>query len=250
MQRYFLNEQTDKEHITFQGEDYHHMVRVMRMQQADECLVVLGDRQVGRVRIREITETVVYADWIETIEKTVELPVNVTIACGLPKGDKLDWITQKVTELGAYAIQPFESSWSVVRWEAKKQEKKRQRLQKIAKEAAEQSHRVHIPTVEQLLSFNQFVQKCRQYDKVLVAYEEDGKQQEKTAFKTAIKQVKPEDNILIVFGSEGGLSPQEINQLIACGAQTCGLGPRIMRAETAPLYVLSVLSYELELGEK
>ena len=85
------------------------------------------------------------------------MPVNVTIACGLPKGDKLDFIVQKGTELGMAGILPFEAERSIVKWDAKKGDKKVERLRKIAKEAAEQCHRTVIPNVASPASFKQLI---------------------------------------------------------------------------------------------
>src|SRR5690606_41428792 len=96
----------------------------------------------------------------EKLETQVELPKKVTIACGLPKGDKLDLITQKATELGMYALLPFSAERSIVKWDSSKSGKKIGRLQKIAKEAAEQSHRTHGPEVDSVDSFKQLLAKA------------------------------------------------------------------------------------------
>ena len=80
-------------------------------------------------------------------DQTNEMPVKVSIVCGLPKGDKLELITQKATELGMHTLYPFEAKRSIVKWDKQKNEKKIARLQKIAKEAAEQSHRSMIPHI-------------------------------------------------------------------------------------------------------
>ncbi|MBF0779495.1 MULTISPECIES: 16S rRNA (uracil(1498)-N(3))-methyltransferase [unclassified Granulicatella] len=247
MQRYFLQDMLDKQCIVFEDEHYHHIVRVMRMKVGDRVYVVLPDESTVVVELSEITESCVRTKWIEDVLISSEMPIQVTVALGIPKGDKLDWVVQKTTELGAFAIQPFESDWSVVKWDFKKKEKKKERLQKIAREAAEQSHRSHVPIVHDVLSFQKLLHTFSQYTHVLVAYEESAKTQEKQQFRQIISTLNPKDKVLIIFGSEGGLSDSEIKQLVDKQAILCGLGPRIMRAETAPMYVLAACSYELEL---
>ncbi len=105
------------------------------------------------------------------------MPLQVTIASGYPKGDKLDLIVQKGTELGAAAFIGFPAQTSVVKWDQKKLQKKQQRLQKIAQEAAEQSQRQIAPAITLLDNAKAFWQSLSQYDAVLVAYEESAKQE-------------------------------------------------------------------------
>ena len=174
-----------------------------------------------------------------------EMPVAVTIACGLPKGDKLELLAQKGTELGMHTLVPFEAKRSIVKWDAKKGDKKTERLQKIAKEAAEQSHRTHIPTVKNPVSFKQLLQATSEYDIVFIADEEEAKQDERVTFKQELQATEAK-TMLLVFGPEGGLDRSETEALQAAGAKTMSLGPRILRAETAPLYALAAISYEVE----
>ena len=121
-------------------------------------------------------------------------------------------------------------------------------MQKIAKEAAEQSHRTHIPEIFEPVSFKQLVQLLGNYDVVFIADEEDAKAEKRTRFAEKLKNVydKKSKSMLILFGPEGGISRKEADTLIQAGAQTMSLGPRILRAETAPLYALSAISYEFE----
>lgn len=126
--------------------------------------------------------------------------------------------------------------------------KNQERLQKIAQEAAEQSHRTHIPVIEFPISFKQLLQKIKDYDAVYIADEEDAKLAERIKFSDKLKKLSANNStkILCIFGPEGGISRQESAALIEAGAQTMSLGPRILRAETAPLYALSAISYEFE----
>ena len=146
--------------------------------------------------------------------------------------------------MGATKFIFFIGDYSVAKWDKKRSSKKVQRLQKIARSAAEQSHRTKIPEVT-------FVEKLKDIDfekndARIVAYEESAKKGESgNLFKILNK--KP-SNIIAIFGPEGGISPKEIEFLEANSFILAGLGPRIMRAETAPLYFLASLSFALELS--
>lgn len=246
MQRYFIEQPFDQQQTVITGEDARHIVKVMRMREGDEIIVV-ANGEAHICTIEQLTEEVTVKQTGRQITSP-EMPVQVTVACGLPKGDKLEWIAQKATELGMYALQPFDAERSIVKWDAKKSAKNQQRLQKIAKEAAEQSHRTHIPQVSELVSFKQLLQLLSNYDDVFIADEEDAKAEQRTRFADKLKNVydKKSKSMLIIFGPEGGISRKEADALLAAGAQTMSLGPRILRAETAPLYALSAISYEFE----
>ncbi len=248
MQRYFLTEEYQpKEQFVLSGENYHHIVRVMRMEPGQRVYLAFSDQQAIIAEITEITDQEVHLKEIEKEQSEKELPSKITIASGYPKGDKLDWIVQKGTELGAYGFIGFPAKTSVVKWDAKKRAKREQRLNKIAQEAAEQAHRQLAPQVELLDNISSFYHKLKEYDLVLIAYEESAKQGETAALAQSLQKSLPVSRILAVFGPEGGLAPEEITKLTEAGGTLCGLGPRILRTETAPLYLLSAASYQWEL---
>lgn len=249
MQRYFIDESLRLEQVFHLNDsDNHHLLRVMRVQVGDTVYVV--DQE----------ETAYIAEVIAVVDKQVELqviaedegidpslPVELTLACGLSKGDKLEWIVQKATELGVDHFIPLALQRDVVRWKGKKAEDRRSRLQKIAHEASSQSHRRNILQVEPLYTLKDLLEQKEGYDYCMVAYEESARKGEQAAFKQVLEQLKQGDKLLVVFGSEGGLEAGEVELLEAHGFIRIGLGPRIMRAETAPLYVASAVSYQLEL---
>ena len=247
MQRYFIHEMIDEKNVTVSGDDFHHMTRVMRMEVGDRFFGVV-DTNAALIEIDAILEQSLRGRIIEWVDEAKELPIQVSIANGLPKGDKLEWVIQKGTELGAHAFIPFMATRSIVKWDAKKAAKKTERLRKIAKEAAEQSHRTVIPHIDDPVTFNRLLQMAGDFDHKLVAYEEEAKQGESLRLVETLKSVKPGEKLLIVFGPEGGLDEKEIEGLIAQGFRTYSLGPRILRTETAPLYALSAISYQLELA--
>lgn len=214
--------------------------------EAGDCIIAVDE---GEAFISEITD--ILNDGVAVKKNDGPLPanemqVNVTIACGLPKGDKLDLIVQKGTELGMKSIIPFEAERSIVKWDVKKGSKKVERLQKIAKEAAEQCHRTVIPEVLSPMTFKQLLQESRHYDIRFFADEEDAKGSDPNKIADRLKNVYHKQTVLVVFGPEGGLSRKEAEEMSAAGFLSVSLGPRILRTETAPLYFLSAMSYEFE----
>jgi len=247
LQRYFAIQEEDT--FIIQEDDYHHIVRVMRMNVGDEIYCVNNDQQVAQCSIENISENEVTAKVVQWLEGEIELPVSVSIVSGLPKGDKLEWIIQKGTELGAYEFIPFIAARSVVKWDEKKGAKKLNRWNKIAKEAAEQSHRTMIPEVSTPISMKELIQRSKSYDVKIIAYEEEAKEGESAMLTKKLQSITKGQTILALFGPEGGLSESEVNLLKEHDFVTCGLGPRILRTETAPLYLLSAVSYHFELME-
>lgn len=247
LQRYFIDEEIEEEEVTIHGDDAGHINRVMRMKPGDSIICCGTDGRCAECRILEISVERVMASVVAWLDRSNELPVGAVIAQALPKGDKLDLIVQKGTELGAQAFLPFEADRSIVKWDTKKREKKAARLQRIAKEAAEQSQRSRIPKVSVPVSFQQLLDRSREFDVKIIAYEEVAKAGEQNNLASVLQQTKAGDTLLLVIGPEGGLTEQEITMLESCDFIACGLGPRILRTETAGLYVLAAMSYQSEL---
>lgn len=241
MQRYFT-EQPIQNQVLFSvtGDNFHHLIKVMRAKVNDQAEFVASTHQVYVGKIQEVGEQSASILPILQLEKTAELPIEVTIACGIAKGDKSEYIVQKGTELGARHFIFLPTEFSVARWPAKKVTRKIERLQKVAKSAAEQSHRNYIPTVTYYESL-QTLEKWPGMFKI-VAYEESAKQGEHTQLQKQTTQMKTGNTMLALFGPEGGLAVSEIKSLTEANFTSVGLGPRILRAETAPLYLLSAIS--------
>ncbi|GAA0341054.1 16S rRNA (uracil(1498)-N(3))-methyltransferase [Bacillus carboniphilus] len=248
MQRYFVDsEQMDHDQIFIKGEDAHHINRVMRMKSGDSFIVVLPDGRSSVCEITQIEENQVTAKSSGWTKEEKELPIRVAIGSGLPKGDKLEWIIQKGTELGAHEFIPFNAARSIVKWDQKKSDKKLQRWEKIAKEAAEQSHRTIVPKIYAPINLKEVITKSKDFSYKMIAYEEEAKKGQRSRFASILQSLNQEDSLLVLFGPEGGFSEQEVKELEENGFISVGLGPRILRTETAPLYVLSAVSYHFEL---
>ena len=243
MQKYFVNDD-DFKNNKITSDDVFHISNVMRNKPGD--LILVGNNKKSYIsKIIEINKTFVTYEIIEEKIGNTELPVFVSIYQGYPKGDKLDDIIKHSTELGVYEIIPTIMKRSLFKLEEKKRESKVIRFNKIAKEAAEQSERLIVPNIPNIKYLKEI--DFSKYNKLILCYEEAGRNGELVAFKTAIKDLKENDSIAILIGPEGGIDKTELDYLISKGFILASLGPRILRTETAPLYALSAISYEMEL---
>ncbi|QDK70316.1 16S rRNA (uracil(1498)-N(3))-methyltransferase [Lactococcus protaetiae] len=246
--QYFVFRELPELNTTFTIENKaaaHHIFTVMRAQAGEKLQLVFDG---GKVALAEVVSPDEHAVKLtEILSALTELPVEVTVAVGFPKADKLDFITEKATELGAGAIWAAPFKWSVVKYDHKKLTKKQDKLEKITLGAAEQSRRQILPDIKLFDQLSVLTEKFSEFDSVLIAYEESAKAGEKTVFHQALTEMSKGQKLLIIFGPEGGIAPEEIEKFEQLGARKIGLGPRIMRAETAPLYALSVISAYFEL---
>lgn len=246
MQKFFVEtKQIENEKITIIGEDVKHITSVLRMKIGEN--VQVGNKQTGENYIAQITQISaenVITNIIKKVEETSESNVRVDLYQGLPKADKMELIIQKTTEIGVSNIIPVDMVRCVVKLEEKEEKKKIERWQKIAMSAAQQSKRDKIPTIENKINFKQIMNKIKEYDCFLVAYEEETQ----TALKQVLQAMKQKENyqIGILIGPEGGIDSKEIALLKENGATIVTLGKRILRCETAPICMVSNILYELE----
>ncbi|MFS1664080.1 16S rRNA (uracil(1498)-N(3))-methyltransferase [Streptococcus sp. zg-JUN1979] len=247
MQQYFVTGEPHSPFVVTDKATAKHMFQVMRLKGGDELILVFED---GIKRLAKVLNSQEQSfEILEPLEDNKELPVHVSIAMGFPKGDKLEFVAQKATELGMAELWAYPADWSVVKWDHKKLAKKADKLAKIVLGAAEQSKRNRLPKVQLFGQKERFFEAVKQADVLLVAYEESAKEGERHQLKETLAHLKKGSRVVIVFGPEGGLSEQEIDQLANLGGKMVGLGPRILRTETAPLYALSAFSYALELED-
>lgn len=241
MNRFFTQKQLQvAQSVVLEPAIAQHAVRVLRLKPGAQIELVDSTQQLVQATITATEPLTVQVD--AALTQTVELPIRVHILCGVPKGDKAEWLVQKVTELGVSAVTFFNARWGTAKWAEPRQAKKIARLQAIAQGAAEQSHRLVVPTIAfaDWPGVVETVATAR-----LVAYEETAKAGERGQLVATVAQHPAE--LAAVFGPEGGLHPDEIAALTEAGWALAGLGPRIMRAETAPLYLLSAVSALSEL---
>jgi len=275
MQRYFIApERFEAASVTITGDDAHHLVRVMRAKAGDQVIVSDGISREALVKLREPEKDRVEADIVEMLPLDREPEVEVWIAQSLPKGDKMELVIQKGTEIGAGRFIPFVSERTVVQLDAKKEGKRIERWQKIAKEAAEQAHRNRVPAVEFPLSWKQLLQLAGQADAAWICYEKENGLQLRQQIQEALSKgkairidsaaqgeapatdgpeasAKPQTEsggdrlrLLLIIGPEGGFTEQEVASAEAAGCRSVSLGRRILRTETAAMVGLTCILYE------
>ncbi|WP_173916097.1 16S rRNA (uracil(1498)-N(3))-methyltransferase [Halobacillus sp. Marseille-Q1614] len=248
MQRYFVKEDHwDESLVYIEGEDFHHITNVMRMKVDDFLICIHPEKGAAKCKIEEVLDKEkVVCSVLEWLKEDIELPVAVSIVQSLGKGDKLEQVVQKGTELGADSFVPFQADRSVAKWDGKKAMKKIRRLAKIAKEASEQSERTKIPEVHPLMALSDVLEYASSFNTKLFAFEEEARKGTHHTLKGQLEGISEGSSVIIAFGPEGGFSEKEAETLKSEGFNPVRLGRRILRMETAPLYFLSAVSYEME----
>ena len=249
MPRFFVKSEqiTDKE-ITIIGEDVKHIKNVLRKQVGES--IEICNQETGKTykcEIFELKEQEIINQIIQEIE-VQEDRIKVDIYQGLPKAEKMELIIQKSVELGVNSIIPVEMKRCVVKIDAKSENKKIERWQKIAESAAKQSGRNTIPEVHKIMKIEQIVNLKDTYDSIIVCYENEKETTLKSQLLKLKEQIlnKEKIKIAVVIGPEGGLEEKDVEYLKENGAQIVTLGNRILRTETVALNILSIIMYELE----
>ena len=237
MQRYFVNKINNQ--IIFNDSDIHHITHVMRMRIGEQIEVVL-DGSLFCATIESLSPLTVSLTY--PIPSDSEIKHDVTLFYALAKGDKIDLVVQKATELGAKRIVLVATERCVVKWDEKEANKKLERFKKIVKEASEQSHRLIIPEILGVYSLNNLPTDLLS-DTNLFAYEKEAGNT--TSFNEELAEAKGSVSILV--GPEGGFSSKEAEMVVEqYHFIPVSLGKRILRSETAAIYALSVIGFYLE----
>lgn len=237
-----------KEINSFQiaGEELHHLVHVLRLETGDK--VVGFDNSGGQWQgmIESIGNNLACCRIIEEDFPEVEAKTKVYLVMGLAKGEKMEWVIQKGTELGMAGFVPLRTRRSVLQLEGKKAQERVFRWQKIAAEAVKQSRRVIEPQIEQVADWQDLEKLLPPQTQWLIPYED-----EKTfSLGNTLQALNPKYPIAILIGAEGGFSSEEVaGARERLKAHSVSLGPRILRTETAALTALiMVFSYFGDLG--
>ena len=238
MARFFVDaRELDGDEIILTGENAQH-AKVLRLKAGEEVLVCNGEGVELRCEVVDFVPGEVRLSVKERSVSGAEAAVQVSVYIAFSKGDKLEHVIQKATELGAFEIVAFPSARCVSRPDEKSLKKKLERWQKIAASAAEQSGRGRIPGVVVLGSFSSALERAAKADKALMFYENE----HATTLRIALESGSYR-TVSLLTGPEGGLEEKEVEQAKAAGLQICTLGRRILRCETAPLCALSAVMY-------
>lgn len=234
MQRYFVKEKIDNQ-IILNEQDIHHIKKVMRCKINDTIEAVYKEK-IYLCQISSLEP--LSLEIVDTYNEDREMSIDLTIAISLVTEQKFDLILQKITELGVSKIIPVKTERSIVKLDKNKEEKKLQRWRTICKEASEQSHRTKIPEVSNIITLKELLKE--EYDLKLVCSLNEKTQTIDKYLKDDIKK------ILFIVGPEGGFSQQEENLMLENGFEPVTLGKRVLRVETAAIYVASIMNYIYE----
>ena len=244
MPKFFVpKEQIEEKEVTLLGADAHHISYSLRMAVGDALSVMDGTGALLDCRIIQMDGERVRAEILSRDVANTESPVAIHLYQAYPKSDKLEFIIQKAVELGVSTVTPFESERCIKRPKAEKVEKQTERQQRIATEAAKQCGRATLPRIHAPISFSAMLEEAARASLVLFCYEGEGTCSVK---EICLRHPMP-DSVAVIVGCEGGFSLAEAEAARAAGFCMTGLGKRILRCETAPLYALCALSYAYEL---
>ncbi len=252
----------DGKRIAISGDDYNHMVNVLRMKVGEEFSVSLrddadfspsGDSQSGseefantreyRFGIESITDTELVGELRFIKESGAELPSRIYLFQGLPKADKMELIIQKAVELGVYRIIPVKMKRSVVKLDEKKAASKIKRWCAISEAAAKQSKRALVPEITMPMTFREALKYAEELDIKLLPYE---MAEGMDYTREVISDIRPGQSIGIFVGPEGGFADEEVEAATESGFRSITMGKRILRTETAGFTMLAWLMYTLE----
>ena len=178
-----------------------------------------------------------------------EEKTQIILVQGLPKADKMEYIIQKAVELGAVEIVPLQTMRSLVKLEGSKADKRRERWQKIADQAARQSGASQIARLADIVTLKEYLKNIPEDFTQIVLWEEEEELGLGQLLNSIEKIEGHQVKVALIIGPEGGLDPAEVDLLLAAGARTVSLGERILRTETASLAALSLVQYHFgELG--
>lgn len=236
MNRFFVEgRRSAGETVDFDGGDARKIALVLRMSDGDEVEIIDSAAQRFHAKLH-FDGRAVSATLGEPLPSARGEMPHIAVAQGIPKGQKMDFVVEKLTELGAAEILPLQSERSV----ADASSNKLERWRRLAKSAAQQCGRAELPIVTEPVSYEQLLAKFGLYDCVLMPWELADPAPLRERLPDLVKDAR---RFLVVIGPEGGFSHDEAERARAAGAQLVSLGSRILRTETAALVAVALLTY-------
>lgn len=245
MPRFFVDPSAvEDDRITIRGEDAHHMTHVLRMRVGESVVVCVPENGLTYQTTFVSGGDTAVLHIVSVKQTDTEPPYEAVVCQALVKGDKMETVIQKAVETGAARIVPVITNRCTVKWDPKDGARKIERWQKIAQEAAKQCGRSKIPVVTAPMRLADVIREIQSWEITLFCYEGDGvlPLPQCLARYTGIPK-----RIAVIIGPEGGFAPEEAALAREAGVQMCGLGKRILRTETAAVFVLACLSQTYEL---
>ena len=231
------------------GPDVNHIKNVLRMKPGEKILLSDGKGTNCLCEITELFQDKVLAKILPEEVDDTELPVQVTLYQGLPKADKMEFIIQKCVELGVTKIVPVDTDRAVVKLDAKKEGAKRKRWYGISESAAKQSKRMIVPEIGNVMKFKAAIEAAKADDLAIIPYEDSESLPGAGGMaltRALIGSLKPGQKLSIFIGPEGGFSDGEVEIAMNSGVRPVTLGKRILRTETAGMFVMAAVGLLLE----
>jgi 16S rRNA (uracil1498-N3)-methyltransferase len=240
MPRFYVpSPKIEKGKLKIEGQSVKHIRNVLRLKKGDEMTVFDGSgNEYGGTIVEESSSFVIVAIQ-EILPSKTESPLEVTLAQSLLKGEKMDYLIQKATELGVKEIIPFFSSRSIPLLEGSKRSAKLRRWMKIAIEASKQCGRGVVPVIQPIQEYSGLLRSASQDSLRLILWEREG-----ARLREVLTNFKEKTKVFFMVGPEGGFSQEEVENAKQAGFFPISLGERILRSETVSLSLLSVLQYE------
>ncbi len=236
--------------VLITGNEAKHIITVLRKREGDKIDIFDGYGNEFRVRILEVDRAAglprVKAEIITQKRKEAEPKLKISLFQSIPKGNRLDFIIQKSTEIGISEIVPITTERTIVRLDCKRIKQRALRWQKIAREAAKQSRRSTIPKVSPVLDFSQALKEfsARKTQMGIIAWEMEEKSHLREVLRSSVGGGISKLPLAIFIGPEGGFTPEEVEEARRAGVVPVSLGSRILRTETAGLVVAIAAFYE------
>ena len=238
MARFFLPaRQIEGHRATISGVELNHLRRVLRLRTGDRVVVFDDAGCEHEGIIRSLSEDRGEIEIIRSYQVNNESPLKTTLALGLTKGEKMDWVVEKATELGVHSVVPFVSSYTIPKLNERKMAQRSERWQKIALSAAKQCGRVRITEIMAVTEFRDLVAHVSRDTLRLLFWEKECEQG-----LSELKETRSSTGeVFVMIGPEGGFSSHEAALALEQGFKTVRLGPRILRAETAAVAALAAV---------
>lgn len=232
MKRFYL---TNEQYLTktIDGDEFNHMKNVMRMSKGDEFIAFIGDEKDYFCQIEEIKKDRIYFNVIDSKTNTANPQIKIALFQALAKGEKMELIAQKTTEIGITDFFPL----YIKNCDVKPNTSKTSRLEKIIINACKQCGRSLLPNIHPIINLCECMKILDTYDIVLFANETENK----TRVYDALLKHKSAKNIALIIGPEGGFTKEEIDTINTI-AISVSFGKRILRTETASIYLTSIIN--------
>jgi len=223
------------------GDDYHYLVRVLRMGVGSQVVLFDGAGRRANATLARVgpRDALLEVGLVGAVSPRTD--PRIWILLPLLKGDRMDWCIQKLVELGTSRILPIRTARCVVELRGQRAQRRLRRWTAIARAAARQSQGEMVPELAPVADLQEAIATAEAAALKLVFWERTRAR----SLRTALHSQEPPASIAVLVGPEGGLEPEEVDRAITAGFVPMGLGPRVLRAETAAIAAATVLGYAL-----